>query len=79
MAVVILAPNGPAAVAGIEPRDLILSVNGKPVKDYASLRPAIGAYAPGKELTLRVRRGGNEFDATVKLQSMTSTPRPVPQ
>jgi hypothetical protein len=79
MSVVVVPPTGPAAAAGIEPRDVILSVNGKPVKDYASLRPAIGSYAPGKELTLRVRRGGKEFDATVKLQSMTSTSAPLPQ
>jgi hypothetical protein len=79
MSVVVVPPNGPAAAAGIEPRDVILSINGKPVKDYASLRPAIGSYTPGKELTLRVRRGGREFDATVKLQSMTSTPATVPQ
>jgi len=79
MAVVAVAPHGPAADAGIEPRDVILSVGGKPVKDYASLRPAIGAYTPGRELTLRVRRGDREFDATVKLQSMTSTSTPAPQ
>jgi hypothetical protein len=79
MTVLLVAPNGPAAVAGVEPRDVILSVNGKPVKDYPSLRPAIGAYSPGKELVLRVRRGGKECDVTVKLQSISSAPTPAPQ
>jgi C-terminal processing protease CtpA/Prc len=79
MTVLLVAPNGPAAVAGVEPRDVILSVNGKPVKDYPSLRPAIGTYSPGKELVLRVRRGGKESDVTVKLQSISSAPTPAPQ
>jgi S1-C subfamily serine protease len=79
MTVVLVAPNGPAAVAGLEPRDVILSVNGRPVKDYASLRPALGAYAPGKTVALRVRRGGKEFDADAKLQNISSAPTAAPQ
>jgi hypothetical protein len=79
MTVIAVAPNGPAADAGIEPRDVITAVNGKPVKDYAALRPAIGRYTPGKSVTLRVRRGDREWEAAVELQHLSSAPRPPPR
>lgn len=79
MTVVSLAPNGPAVDAGIAPRDVILQVNGKPVKDYASLRPALGSYTPGRTVRLRVRRRGDERDVIVTLQNLNSAPRLAPQ
>ena len=77
MSVISVAPHGPAAEAGLEPRDLILQVNGKPVTDYASLRPALGAYKPGKQVLLRVRRGATESDVPVTLANIGSAPQPA--
>ena len=77
MTVVLVAPNGPAAGAGLERRDVILSVNGKPVKDYAALRPALGAYTPGKTVVLRIRRAGKESDVPVTLHNISSAPSPA--
>jgi tetratricopeptide (TPR) repeat protein len=74
MTVIAVAPNGPAADAGIEPRDLILQVNGQPVPDYASLRPAVGPYKPGRTIVLKVRRGAETWDAPVKLANVSSAP-----
>ena len=79
MTVIAVALHGPASDGGIEPRDVIVAVNGRPVKDYASLRPALGAYTPGKRVTLKVRRGGSEWETEVELQHLTSAPRPPPQ
>ena len=53
LTVITVAPNGPASDAGIEPRDVIVSVNGQPVKEFAALRPAIGKYTPGQRVKLR--------------------------
>ena len=78
LAVLTVARRGPAAEAGLEARDVILAVNGKPVKDYVSLRPAIGSYAPGKTVTVRVRRGSKEWDAKVKLRPVNIVLQPVP-
>lgn len=75
--VVSLAANGPAASAGLRPRDVITAVNGKPVKDYASIRPALGAYTPNEKVTLRVVRDGQEWDADVTLSPMTGRAVPV--
>lgn len=76
MTVISVAPSGPAADAGLEPRDVILEVNGKPVADYAALRPALGAYKPGKMIIVRVRRGAEELDVPVKLANIGSAPLP---
>ena len=78
MTVIALAPRGPAAEAGVEPGDVILAVNGKPVKDYAALRPALGAYAPGRTVSLRLRRGDKEWDAAAELRHLGSAPQPAP-
>ena len=59
--------GGPAVAAGLEPGDLLLAINGHPVRDYAALRPAIGAYAPGKTVTLTVRREGKQIELALKL------------
>jgi predicted metalloprotease with PDZ domain len=75
LTVIALAPNGPLADAGVEPRDVILSLDGRPLPDYASLRPALGSYAPGKTITLRVRRAGSERDVKVTLAHLGGAPR----
>jgi hypothetical protein len=78
MSVISVAPNGPAAQAGLTARDVIVSLNGKPLTDYASLRPALGAYKPGKTVLLRIRRGAEESDVPVKLNNLGSAPSPMP-
>lgn len=54
----------PAADAGILPGDYILQAGGKDVPDNTTLASYIGQSA-GEPLTLLVRRGDQEFEATV--------------
>jgi carboxyl-terminal processing protease len=57
-----LAPNGPAVQAGIQPRDLILAVNGIPFTDTAAFGPSgpVGMVRgdPGTPVMLTVRTAG---------------------
>jgi len=53
--------GGAAARAGIEPGDRVLEINGSAVRYWEELENAVRA-APGKELRLRVRRTGKEFE-----------------
>jgi hypothetical protein len=59
--------GGPAEAAGLLAGDVLVSINDNPVRDYAAIRPAIGAYAPGKTVTVRVLRDGKEVDVALKL------------
>ena len=55
--VVDVDPEGPAASAGIEPGDVILEADRKPVASAAELETRI--RSAGERLLLLVRRGGS--------------------
>lgn len=57
-------PESPAAKAGIEPGDIIVSVDGKPVSDFAEAT-AIVQSAPGENLELVVLRNGAEMTLSI--------------
>lgn len=50
-------PQGPAAAAGIEPGDVIVSLAGEPIKDRRELLLKIAEFQPQQEVDLDVRRG----------------------
>jgi photosystem II stability/assembly factor-like uncharacterized protein len=53
-----IAPNGPAFEAGLQLGDIIVSVNGKPVKNTDELVTAISAQKPGTDATVDYIRNG---------------------
>ncbi len=59
-------PKSPAAEAGIKPGDVLVSVDGQPVSDFAEATAIVQA-APGETLDLVVLRDGTE-------QSLSITP-----
>jgi hypothetical protein len=58
---------GAGEAAGLKAGDVIVSINGTPVRDYAGIRTAVGPYAPGKAVALKVRREGKDVDLSLKL------------
>jgi regulator of sigma E protease len=58
-------PESPAAQAGIQKGDRIVSVDGQAVTDWDDLSSAI-KQSGGKPLGLRVQRGGQDVDMTVQ-------------
>jgi putative serine protease PepD len=64
-----IVPGGPAQQAGLQPGDVILSLDGTKVEGNAELIVAIRAKRPGDTVTLRVRRDGAEHDVRVTLGS----------
>ena len=59
--------GGPAAQAGLEPGDVIVRVDDKPINDDAQLTRAVGQHQPGSTLKLEVVREGKKLDMQVKL------------
>jgi serine protease Do len=57
--------NGPAAKAGLQPGDVIIGYNGKPVKDSDQLPQLVTATKPGTTVPLRIVRDGAERTVSV--------------
>ena len=63
--------NGsPAAKAGIEPGDVIIAVDGTPVKDARELARTIAMTAPNTSVKLDILRNGETRTVTVTLAQM---------
>jgi serine protease DegS len=72
--VVKLVIGSPAAEAGIEPRDIILSVNGVPVKSTQDTLTRIAAAKPGATVTITGLRGTERFESKVKVGERPRNP-----
>ena len=64
--VVDVAPDGPAAKAGLQRGDVITKVDGTPVGDVGHFRNLIAATPPGSRLSLAFVRGDREQTVTVE-------------
>ena len=63
-------PNSPAAKAGIESGDVIVSVDGNSVSDARDLARRIGTMAPGTSVKLGMLHQGQEKTVTVTLGTL---------
>jgi serine protease Do len=62
-----------AEAAGIKEGDVIVAVNGTPVRTSAELIGIIGRHRPGDEVKVRVNRNGNNREIPVKLKNLEET------
>jgi len=69
--------GGPADLAGIKPGDVLIDVNGKPVKDSTSLLQLIAAQTPGQTAQLKLLRKAKEIVATVNINKRPKIEQPV--
>jgi serine protease Do len=63
-----VADDSPAALAGLERGDLIVSAAGRPLERIDVLYAALDSAAPGDPLELGIVRGTEERAVTVELQ-----------
>jgi serine protease Do len=59
--------TSPAGRAGIRQGDTILAVNGEHIESSRGLIRTIAAVAPGKDVSLSIRRQGHEMDISVTI------------
>jgi serine protease Do len=62
--------KGPAAQAGLQPGDVIVEANGKPIDNQRELRLLISGMAPGSQLNLKVLRGNQARNVAMTLGEM---------
>ncbi len=55
-----VAPDSAAAKAGLKPGDVIIEIDGKPVRMHAQVMHALGTKYEGDKVTVKVRRGKEE-------------------
>jgi serine protease DegQ len=70
--------GGPAQKAGIQPNDVIVEVEGRPVVDNQTLVNSVAALAPGTSARVKVRRKGRDVDASIVI-GRRPKPQPRPE
>jgi len=67
-----VAPDSPAAKAGLKTGDVITQLNGQPVSDAGELQVQVGQKEPGTTIQLGIIRDGKNVNVPVTLQSMNA-------
>jgi serine protease Do len=74
----VVAPGGPADVAGLKVDDVILEFDSKPIPGPERLRWLASLAGVGNEVGLKVARGSRLFEIRMKLVELPSAP-PAPR
>ncbi len=75
--VVAVDPDGPAAKAGVEPGDILVAVQGRPIDDSNRLPRLVASLKPGTTAELKVLRTGQPQTLKVKVEKMPEPARLV--
>jgi serine protease Do len=66
-----VVPNGPSAKAGVQPQDVIVSVDGTPIKNGDELINIVSEKHPGSTVRLGILRGGKNMTLDVGIMDRT--------
>ncbi len=71
---IVVAPGGPAAKAGLVAGDVIVAFDGTPIERFAQLQWLASTAGVGRVVTVRVLREGKAFDQKVTLGLLPEQP-----
>jgi membrane-associated protease RseP (regulator of RpoE activity) len=72
-----VAESGPAFAAGLQPGDVVLSIDGEPVSDSSELGRIIQSNEPQATLVFGLLRDGQEIDLPISLGANTDEASPL--
>jgi serine protease Do len=67
-------PGTPAEKAGLKPYDVIIALDGEPIKDNSDVRFKIADIEPGTKVELTIIRDSKEEKVTVKITELDTEP-----
>ena len=70
--------KSPAEQGGLLPRDVVIAVNGRPVRTSGELRNRVGLTPVGEEIDLRVLRGGATRDLKIRIGDAAQAMADIP-
>ncbi len=68
-----IAAGGPAAIAGLQPGDVITAIDGKAINTTEQFIATIDGHSPGQTISLTVKRTGQTMDVKLKLGTRPAT------
>ena len=69
-----IVPHGAAEASGLEPGDIVLAVDGKPIDQSRQLMTVVFQHVFGEEITLDVQRGKERLQKTVAVLARPRSP-----
>jgi serine protease Do len=69
-----IVPHGAAEASGLEPGDIVLAVDGKPIEQSRQLMAVVFQHAFGEEITLDIQRGKERLRKTVAVLTRPRSP-----
>ena len=67
-------PDTPAATAGLQAGDIILTFNGQSIHDSNALPPLVGASRVNEDVRMEILRNGETIEVTVKIMQLPTDP-----
>ncbi|MBO0735701.1 MAG: Do family serine endopeptidase [Alphaproteobacteria bacterium] len=66
-------PGSPAERAGLRTNDLVIAINGAPMRSGSELKNRVGLSRIGDDVELTIERGGQERNVIVRIEKATTT------
>ena len=63
--------GGPAAKGGLKAGDIVVAINGRPVRDGSALRTTVALTSVGQVINMTVFRNGKEMEVAVRVEEQT--------
>jgi Do/DeqQ family serine protease len=73
-----IAANSPGAQAGLRKGDVVVALNGRPVRSAAELRARLGVVAVGEPVELKVQRGNEAHTLKARIGAIESAAAAAP-